>query len=164
VPLRLALRLGLGSLAAALALSASAAAQEDPPPLPVPGPSIAVGNGSTALHRFDFEARTRGRSGTTAAGWASFRPRTARAFRWSIQVTCLRAADNRAVLGGPATRAGRPAGGVLFYVEDNGRGGDLISRLQGFKVPPRQCPEPVALARGALRVQGDVVVRATRGG
>jgi catechol 2,3-dioxygenase-like lactoylglutathione lyase family enzyme len=164
VPVRLALRLGLGSLAAALALSASAAAQEDPPPLPVPGPSIAVGKGSTALHRFDFDARTRGRSGTTADGWASFRPRTTRAFRWSIQITCLRAADNRAVFGGPATRAGRPAGGVLLFVEDNGRGGDLISRLQGFKAPPRQCPEPVMLARGALRVQGDIVVRATRGG
>ena len=161
--MRLFLSFGLVLVALAM-LSASAAAQ-DPPPLPIPGPSFASGTGATPLHRFDFEARSRGRSGTSGLGSADFFPRSKRVFRWSIQVTCLRVADNRAVVGGAATRAGRPAGGVLFFVEDNGRGSDRISRLQGFKVPPANCPEPVMPARAALRVQGgDVFVKGTRGG
>jgi hypothetical protein len=161
---KLVLWLGLLLVAPAM-LAGSAAAQEDPPPLPIPGPSIASGNGATPLHRFEFEARSRGRSATTALGSANFFPRSTRVFRWSIQVTCLRVADNRAVVGGAARRAGRPAGGVLFFVEDNGRGSDRISRLQGFKAPPRECPEPLMPTRAAQRVQGgDIFVKATRGG
>jgi hypothetical protein len=164
--MRLVFGLGLASLVAALALQTSASARpwQDPPPLPVPGPSFAAGKGATAFHRFEFEARTEGRFGPVARGSASFLPRTRRVFRWAIQVTCFRASENRAVVGGAATRAGRPAGGVLFYVEDNGRGNDRISRLQGFKTAPRQCPEPVMPARIAQQAQGEIFVRATNRG
>jgi hypothetical protein len=161
---KLVLSLGL-ALVALATLAASATAQEDPPPLPIPGPSIATGTGATPLHRFDFDARSQFRSPTTARGLANFFPRTTRAFRWSIQVTCLRVVDRRAVVGGAATRAGRPAGGVLFFIEDNGRGSDRISRLQGYRTPPKDCPEPAMPARAAQRVQGgDIFVKATRGG
>lgn len=163
--LMLSLGLGLAAAAAAVALQGSAAAQ-DPPPLPIPGPSIVTGNGTTPLHRFEINVRIGGRESKAAFGRATFEPRVARAVRWSVQVTCLRIAENRAVLGGPALRAGRPAGGVLVYVEDNARSGaaDRISRLQGFRVPPNQCPEPIMPARAAQRVQGDIVVRGIRGG
>jgi hypothetical protein len=158
MPTRLVIGLALASLA--LQASASARPQQDPPPLPVPGPLVAAGQGTTPLHRFEFDAHSEGRFGPGARGSAVFLPRTKRVFRWAIQVTCLRAADNRATIGGAATRAGRPAGGVVFYVEDNGSGGDRISRLQGFKAPPRQCPAPIMPARIAQRAQGEIFVKA----
>jgi hypothetical protein len=164
--MRLLFGLVPAALVALLALqtSASARPQQDPPPLPVPGPTIATGKGATAFHRFEFDARGEGRFGPGARGSAAFLPRTKRVFRWAIQVTCLRVRENHAVVGGAATRAGRPAGGVLFYVEDNGRGTDRISRLQGFKAPPRLCPEPVMPARIAQQAQGEIFVKATTRG
>jgi hypothetical protein len=154
------LGLVLVALVAGAAPNASPAGPaQDPPPLP--GPSLASGQGTTALHRFSFHARARQPGSVNVFGRATFEPRSARAGRYLVRLTCLRIAGHRAVLGGYVSGTARASRGVLFFVEDNGRGSgvDRISRLLLRRVPPRACPDPKPLVSSGLRVRGDILVK-----
>lgn len=95
-----------------------------------------------------------------ALGRAVFEPRTNGSIAYRISVTCLRTAGDRAVLGGPVSGARGGTRGVLFVVEDNGRGDrvDRISRLLLRTHPPKACPTPPPLGRSALQVRGHILV------
>jgi hypothetical protein len=166
--MRFALPLGFG-VAAVVAAGALHASPSVPPPgaslaaRPAPtGPSVVTGRGTTVLDRFDFEARARHPAAASVLGRAVFESRGVRSGRHWVQITCLRIAANRAVLGGRSSRTGGGSLGALFYVEDKGRGDgvDRISRLVPLVKPPKECPQPRPLTHSGLRVrQGDIVVR-----
>lgn len=144
----------------ALHASPKAGLAQDPPPLPTL--TLATGKGMTVLHRFDFDVRVRQPTSVNVAGRGVFEPRSAKASRYFVRVTCLRVTANRAVLGGSVFRAGGGSHGVLFFVEDNGRGAgvDRISRLVLLRKPPEVCPAAKPIGSSGLRVRvGDIVVK-----